>query len=61
MDRVAAAVRPSAFAFRDMDARCSSAQQRFSGFRRLPVCQLQVVQLLPLCDSSQQNCFTCVL
>ena len=33
----------------------------FSGFRRLPVSQLQVVQLLPLCDSSQQNCFTCVL
>ena len=33
----------------------------FSGFRRLPVSQLQVVQLLPLCDSSHQNCFTCVL
>ena len=32
MDRVAAAMRPSAFAFRDMDARCSSAQQMVQWF-----------------------------
>ena len=54
MDRVAAAVRPSALAFDDTDRRCSSAQQVvqwFPAFRQLPMCQLQVVQLLPLCDS----------
>ena len=32
MDRVAAAVRPSAFAFRDTDRRCSSAQQSVQWF-----------------------------